>query len=316
MGVAEAVLLVTGEIVLTLPNLLIIGAMKGGTTSVFKDLVSHPAVFCPLDKEPEDLVHDKVLAIDGLRAYEQRYIGARGHDVVVDASTAYSKLPIHSGVAERAVRVLAADFKVIYVVREPVARAVSHHRHDIDAGRVARSFDEELAVNPGLIDFGRYGMQLRPWLDRIGSERIMVLRMECYAKRRVELASEVQRFLGLDLRPDLVDPNLRANAGDAKTIDNRLSRLVASNPLYRRLMRPILGETTRTIVRRVLGSRSKTPSAVPSADSVDRILRATREDVAEIGHHVRFDVPDLAGAWSSDQVRERYDSQRIIGQTE
>ena len=45
---------------MTLPQFLIVGAMKAGTTSLFLDLGTHPAVFLPIDKEPNSLRRDDI----------------------------------------------------------------------------------------------------------------------------------------------------------------------------------------------------------------------------------------------------------------
>ena len=52
-----------------LPDFLIIGAMKSGTTSLYADLKTHPSIFLPEDKEPSCLASDEVLTDAGQAPY-------------------------------------------------------------------------------------------------------------------------------------------------------------------------------------------------------------------------------------------------------
>jgi len=65
----------------------------------------------------------------------EHFAAARADELCGDASTYYTMLPVHPGVAARAVSMLPAGFRVIYVVREPVSRTISHHYHEHTAGR-------------------------------------------------------------------------------------------------------------------------------------------------------------------------------------
>jgi hypothetical protein len=93
-------------LLMRLPDFLIIGAMRAGTTSLFFDLLANPAVFFPQDKEPHCLATDDVLSASGRAAYGDLYRAAGPGQACGDASTGYSKLPDVMGVPERALRVI------------------------------------------------------------------------------------------------------------------------------------------------------------------------------------------------------------------
>ena len=294
---------------MSLPNVLLIGAMKAGSTTVYFDLVSHPDVFDADLKEVDALATDEVLAESGLAGYRHVYRNASPRQVVVDASTSYSKRPRIEGVPERAVRVLPSGFKVVYVVREPVSRAVSHHRHIIDSGHTRRDFSDELDVNSDLVDFGRYGMQIRPWLDAIGRDRVHVVRTEDYVNDRKAGAEAIQDFLGLEPRPDLVDPGRIRNLGEGKAIHNSASRFIASMSFYRRFVRPLIGGELRSKLKRLVMTRSTTEAVAPSAEDVERILEATAEDRLFIEQFLDSKGAG-AHAWDPEVIRQRYRSLR------
>jgi hypothetical protein len=87
---------------------------------------------------------------------------------LVDGSTSNAMRPKHPHVAYLAAAI-AASASIVYLVRNPVDRAISHYRH-LRAWDMTEDPDFALAVvrNASLIDFGRYWWQLEPWLSVFG----------------------------------------------------------------------------------------------------------------------------------------------------
>lgn len=181
-----------------LPNVLLIGAMKAGTTTLYRDLLAHPEVFVPVDKEPGNLADDRVLSPAGLQRYADLFAKGRRHAIRLDASTAYAKVPDFDGVPERAARVLGQDTRILYLVRHPVDRAISHHRHRyfVD-GSADPDINRELKQRSEYLDYSRYAMQLRPWYDHFPVESIKIIVFEEYIEQRRKTLAEVEEFLGL-----------------------------------------------------------------------------------------------------------------------
>ena len=96
-----------------LPNFLIIGTMKGGTTSLYKYLRGHPQVFMAEKKELDYFSTgiDGGLSCDWYGGWFQ---GADGARAVGEASTGYTKFPTHRDVAAR-VAALLPDVRLIYL---------------------------------------------------------------------------------------------------------------------------------------------------------------------------------------------------------
>ena len=290
---------------MALPSFLIVGAMKAGTTSMFDDLRTHPGVFGPADKEPGNLCRDDVLTPEGLRAYERLFEHAGGR-ACFEASTYYTMLPVHKGVAERARRVLGDGLRVVYIVREPVARTVSHHLHALNAGDTPADIDRAVREDPRLIEYSRYAHQIEPWRATLGDERVCVVQFEHYVANRAQTAGLVQAFLGLDPRPDLIDPDRASNASGAKAVHTGLTRRVARSSAYRRLVRPLLPGGLKRRLGGAVMKAARTESAAPSAETVERILDATREDVRAIAGLVRTPVPAGGLLWDEGDTRRRY----------
>ena len=113
-------------------HLIIIGAMKAGTTTLFEALVRHPSVVRGQLKEPDYFIEENWR---GPKAYDALFPAPpedRGV-LTLDASTSCSKSE-HEAVARRIAR-LHRPVHLVYVLRDPLARAISHARHAVAMGR-------------------------------------------------------------------------------------------------------------------------------------------------------------------------------------
>lgn len=201
----------------SLPSALIIGAQKGGTTSIFNYLVRHPGVLPPLGKEIHyfDLNYAR-----GPRWYRGRFPYThrlRGGSLTLDATPYYLAHPL---VPERAARLLP-EVKLIAVLRNPIDRALSHYQHEVRGGREPLSFaeaidkeaerlageEEHLRREPDYYSFnhhrysytlrGLYLQQLRRWVQHFPRSQLLVLQSEWLFSDPPAATEAVQRFLGL-----------------------------------------------------------------------------------------------------------------------
>lgn len=263
------------KLMLRLPDFLIIGAMKSGTTSLYHDLLAQPAIYLPPgEKEPHALADDRVLTDRGRRRYARLYSGAERHQRCGDASTGYTKLPEIQGVPSRAKRVLGADIHAIYLVREPLARTISQHHHHLAGGLVPASLDDAIHGFPRLIDYSRYASQLKPWLEKYGTERILVVRFEDYVADRTGTIVSLGHFLGFAARPELVETSRVFGRTSERSVPGGIVWRLTRSPLYRRLVRQLLPEPTRENLRRIL--LPKPPPRPPAPQETTLRLLAER----------------------------------------
>jgi len=178
-----------------LPNLIIIGAMKCATTSLHYYLGLHPQVGMSRRKELNFFVEERNWQLG--EAWYRSWFSSR--DVVRgEASPAYTAHPQFSGVPERMHR-LIPDSKLIYVVRDPIARLLSQYAHRVAAGRETRSLAEVLddPANPYL-SRSRYWAQLERYLRLYPADHILVLQLEALRADRFGTMQRVFRFAGVD----------------------------------------------------------------------------------------------------------------------
>jgi hypothetical protein len=184
-----------------LPNFLIIGAMKAGTSSLYQYVGGHPQVFMPEQKELQYFGRDDW---EGRLAwYEAQFDGAGGAVAVGEASTNYSKYPSIPNAADQ-IATVVPKVKIVYVIRHPIDRAVSHYMHSVLRGREDRPIDVALTADPKYLDVSRYAMQIDRYLERFPRQQLLVIRSDDLRHRRRETVARVFAYLGVD--PNVVPP--------------------------------------------------------------------------------------------------------------
>lgn len=179
----------------TLPNFLIIGAMKAGTTSLYHYLSVHPDVFMSEIKELHFFVAEKNFR-RGIGWYQRQFAGARDAIAVGEASPDYAKYPIHRGVPER-IRALIPDVRLIYVIRNPLERIRSHYLHDLACGRERRPIGDAVVGNEHYLAPSRYALQIEEYLKHFPREQLLLVTSEGLRTDRIVTLRRVYDFLGV-----------------------------------------------------------------------------------------------------------------------
>ncbi|HEX7293022.1 MAG TPA: sulfotransferase [Solirubrobacterales bacterium] len=178
-----------------LPNLIIIGGLKCGTTSIHHYLGLHPEIQMSKPKELNFFVEELNWDL-GLDWYASRFdsrFKVRG-----ESSPHYTNQPRFDGVAER-IRQHCPDAKLLYMVRDPIKRILSHWVHATGAGYETRELVPTLsAPDSSYVQRSMYWMQLQPYLERFGRDQIEIISQEELQSAREETMRRAFRFAGVD----------------------------------------------------------------------------------------------------------------------
>lgn len=181
----------------TLPNLLIIGAAKCGTTSLHNYLALHPEVF--MSKKKELYFFDGLTWDRGLDWYKSNFDAS--YRVNGESSTRYTHYPLLPGVPERIAQFLGAP-KLIYILRDPVDRILSNYTQNVDDWPDTPPFDELLPriehASAGYVQVSSYFLQLEQYLKIFPRESILVLINERFAADPEGTLRRVFRFIGVE----------------------------------------------------------------------------------------------------------------------
>ena len=228
----------------TLPNFLIIGAQKSGTTSLYEYLRGHPHVFMSGVKEIDFFSDDRTWR-RGQEWYASQFAGAGTAEVVGEASPSYSLYPCVSGVAER-IRALLPDARFVYLMRHPVERMRASYANALANGTERRSMEHALIFDACYRYTSAYALQLEQYLRFFDRSRILLLLADDLRERRAETLRRTLEFLGV--ASDWVPPNLdteyhptgakRVRRPGARYLAGVLPDRVLTLPPFTRRVRP------------------------------------------------------------------------------
>jgi len=238
--------------------ILIIGAMKSGTTTLFDMLARHSKISACHRKEPGFFAFEEVW-VRGFEWYESLFDFDPGRHVYgLDASTDYTKHPFCQGVQERLAASEPRRFKLIYIMRHPLRRMESHARHVQLAGREVGSFrspcrDHGLdnGVSPVSEAISDYAAQLdryRSWFD---TGDLLLLSLEDLIREPVKTLATTLSFLDLE-QEDQVLKTL-----DSNKFESRLRRTWLSNRIEHGRLFKFLNKTDRSYLGRFFRAKPR-----------------------------------------------------------
>lgn len=181
-----------------MPDFMVIGATKAGTTSLHFYLSLHPEIFMSKPKEPRffaDAPEPLGRWHRGLDWYRGLFVSAKR--LCGETSPTYAAAPAIPGVPGRIASLLPAA-KFVYLVRSPYERLVSHYLMLRRAGRTELSLSDAIERFPYVLDSSCYGTQLAGYLEYFPAERILVVESEALKAERGLTMRKIFTFLGAD----------------------------------------------------------------------------------------------------------------------
>jgi hypothetical protein len=216
-----------------LPDFLVIGAQKCGTTSAYAYLVRHPRVARPWRKEVRFFEAPANYAL-GETWYRAHFAIRRPETITGEASPGYM---FYTDAPSRIARHVP-DVRLIALVRNPVDRAFSHYHHLSRRGVERRSFETaldhqlpQLPAAPGAdadtyLVRGLYALQLENVLRVFPRAQLLVLASEDLLRSPEAAVARMFEFLGLSTGPPAV--SRRLNAGQYATMPDGLRQRLAA----------------------------------------------------------------------------------------
>jgi hypothetical protein len=212
------------------PNLFIIGAMKAGTSSLHQYLDQHPDIFMSRMKEPQYFAPHRTrqgaawgqgmpFPARGLDWYLDLFRDAGSARYAGESSVSYTAVPEIAG-AERRIFEFNPNARLIYIMRDPVERAISHYWHFVVDGREDLPLLRAVRQRETYVARSDYALQLRPYLDLFGPAKVFTLTLEDFERRPCSVLQQVFQWLGLD--PDVpIDTSRRFNVRGERVLQTR-----------------------------------------------------------------------------------------------
>jgi hypothetical protein len=278
-----------------LPNFVIIGAFRSGTTSLARNVGSHPQAFMAAQKEVRFFTDHYELGLDW---YKRQFAGASNEPAVGEASPVY----MYSGKAMARMAAAIPEARLVAILRNPIDRAYSHYWMMRSRGQEPLEFPDAIADElnriiagngpPAYLAYGRYLRHLRVVCEHFPRENLHVIVFERFRDDPVEHYRSLCRFLGVD--DSFVPPNLEQPVNNFVRVRSTGLRVVS-----RRLFPPI---------RRVLDRVNVRPAKYPPLDQGVReaLARELDQDNRDLASWLGLEHPlwpDAGGPYSSKEKR-------------
>jgi hypothetical protein len=221
------------------PNFFIIGAARSGTTSLYAYLDQHPEIFFSQVKEINFFSNPEIWK-KGFKWYESHFNKAKDAKAIGEASTSYTASPFLDEAPQRLAR-YKPDAKLIYIVRDPVDRIISHYMHRVHRGLESRPFSaviDNLEAEPTAWQ-GRYYYQLQQYLKVFDRKQVLIISFDDLHNSADSVMSTIFSFLGVDSNFSVKDSEkiFNASSGSLRRSDFgiRILRFYRRHLEYRRL---------------------------------------------------------------------------------
>lgn len=272
-----------------LPNLIVIGAMKSGTTSLHHYLNQHPQIAMSREKELLFFVEEYNWQ-RGVAWYKAQFRGRAA--VHGESSPGYTHHPVFRGVPQRMHRVVP-HARLIYILRDPIERTVSHYVHRFAAGDEHRTLDELLlCLDDNLyISRSQYYRQLEQYFPFYPHEQIFITTQERLNQQRRSVLGAIFRYLNVDALENSLSFNVVKHETRKKRRKNAAGLALARRlkPAFRRLPTPVRSKLDEILF---FPLSAPIPRPILSPEQRLRLADYLRPDVERLRCYTRDDFPE------------------------
>ncbi len=298
---------------MTLPNFLIIGAAKAGTTALHEYLQQHPQIYMTPTKETnffafegEEInfqgIGDNALqefSITDWETYQAQFAGVTTEKAIGEACPSYLYYPQ----AASRIKHYIPDVRLIVILRNPVTRAYANFLHIVrDDREIYQDFALALQDEPNriannwewfwhYIQLGFYGKQLKHYYEIFPSNQIKVYLYEDLKAKAIALLQDIFRWLEVD---DTFVPDMALRPNKSGMPKNKLLHqiLTKPNPL-KTLLKPLFPAKIR---QKIQHQNLNTPQISPEVRQ--QLLDLYRADILQCQDLINRDL----SAWLAGSV--------------
>lgn len=283
-----------------LPNFIIVGAPKAGTTSLYHYLTEHPQVFMSDPKEvnffsrkeieAQGLFYDDFKARN-LNEYEELFASVTDEKAVGEASVSYLFYPE----VPAKIKETLPNVKIIILLRDPVDRGFSHYLMDYKLGLVDIPFKEIIYKtnkhkNQNLyyqqyVELGLYYEQVKRYLDIFGHEKVRIYFQEDLRSDSKKTILDLYEFLGIDKS---FMPNIEREHNVFAMPKNKLIRTFYAFYPLRSLLSAIIPKALKEKIESIIFERKQKPKLEQDAKAY--LWDFYRDNICELEHLLDRDL--------------------------
>ena len=217
-------------------NLMIIGAMKCGTTTLARIFENHPEVSFCVKKEPDFFSTNNDWKTN-INYYNQLFGQKSTAKIIAEGSTSYTKYPQHNLEIWNDIYAYNPEMKFIYLIRNPIDRVISHYMHAFERGYISNKIEDAIITYPPLINNSRYFTQIKPFIDTFGIDNILIIEFSEFISRQEQVLSKISKFLNINQFNSFQNIHANTSIGEKNKIHHKLDFL--NEPFSLKLRRVI-----------------------------------------------------------------------------
>lgn len=285
-----------------LPNFIIVGAPKAGTTSLYHYLSEHPQVFMSNPKEVNFFSREEIeeqglyyndFKVKNLDEYKKLFTDAENAKAIGEGSVSYLFYPN----TPRKIKDILPDAKIIMLLREPVERGYSHYLMDYRLGLVSLSYDEIVKKSTHhkhahlyyqqYVELGLYYEQVKRYLDLFGSEQVKIYFQEDLRQDTEKIILNLYDFLEIDRS---VMPNIEREHNAFSMPKSNLVHRLYSSYFIRTIFSFIFSDGIKEKIKNTFFETKKKPKLDETLKQ--QLLEIYRPDIQKLEQLIGRDLSD------------------------
>lgn len=298
-----------------MPNFLIIGAPKSGTTSLYHYLTQHPQLFMSPNKEPyffafegsrptfsgpgDDIAWINAQSVVELSEYQQLFEGAGDGQLCGEASTMYLYI---KDSCDRIYH-YTPEIKLIAFLRHPVDRAYSHYKHLRRDGREWEGdFGRAMAKEAERIEkgwspawhyrqVGLYCEQIQRYQERFSAEQLRFYLYDDLVKSPQSVYQGIFEFLGVDAQLT-VDTSKRHNTTAAVRKNKLLHDFLTRPNRLKSVLRQVIPENVRQPLSAKVYQKNATAIQPLSEELRSELTRSFEPEILRLQDLIKRDLSE------------------------
>lgn len=289
--------------------LIIIGAMKSGTTSLFNYLAQHPQIAPSRLKEPGFYAADE-LWLKGFDWYFDIWdFKPDQHKLAMEATTDYTKFPLFPETAKRIKSTDDVKFKFIYIMRNPLRRIESHALHvsrvkmeSCFIGPTSHDYSFDNGIEQNSIEFSKYAQQLDQFTKYFDKEDIFLTTLEELNSDPEKTMNNITGFLGISSYK-FEDLSKSYNSYKSKTPPNKMHKFFSSINWLRAFYHFLLNENLRIKLYKKFGTTDgidKNSRFKLYPDEEKNVIEKLKPDLVKLKEKYGIDAQQVWGIDLSD----------------
>jgi hypothetical protein len=295
-----------------IPNFLLVGAAKAGTTSLYEYLRQHPDIFMPEWKELSFFIGDPCGPLHKVRKpayYYKVFSGVKQEKAIGEASTSY----LYDRAAPAIIKSRLGPVKILIILRDPVAMSYSLYNHQSrKEGETIADFEAALAAeeerlkdsafkkkcygwhaNYYYFQRGLYYEQVLRYLDMFGKDHVKIILFDELSADAVGSVQDAYRFLDVD---DAFVPDIKVHNPAGGIIS--IPRFWQDAGLFLKTFQYVFSKNIIKKIPHLLRNIGRKPPAPLNPGTARNLRRKFYEDICRLEQLIEKDL----SAWKNEEL--------------